>query len=67
MANPCHVFGSKHTIYFARDKIKCANVGGSINHMTFLNIRFSKLVSLPTSTIFVSRTCESVSYFVEFS
>ena len=22
MTNPCHVIGSKHTVYFARDKIK---------------------------------------------
>ena len=44
----------------ARDKIKGADVVVSINHVTFL-------IGLPTSTIFVSRTSESVSYLLEFS
>ena len=56
MANPYHVIGSK-----------CADVVESINHVTFLTNRFSRLISLPTSTIFVSGTSESVSYFLEFS
>ena len=67
MAYPCHVIGSKHTVYFARDKINGADVVGSINHVTLLTNRFSKLISLPTSTIFVLRTSESVFYFFEFS
>ena len=67
MANPCHVIGSKHTVYFAWDKIKGVDVVRSINHVTFLTNRFSKLISLPTTTIFVSGTSESVSYFLEFS
>ena len=67
IANPCHVIGSKHTVYCARDKIKGADVVGCINHVTFLTNRFSRLMSLPMSTIFVSGTSESVSYFLEFS
>ena len=59
--------GSKHTIYFALDKIKGADIVQSINHMTFLTNRFLRLISLPISTIFVFRTSESVSYFLEFS
>ena len=65
--NPCYVISFKHTFYFARDKIKCADVVESINHVTFLTNRFLRLISLPTSTVFVSRTSESVSYFLEFS
>ena len=38
----------------ARDKIKVADVFECINHVTFLTNRFSRLVSLPTSVIFVS-------------
>ena len=67
MANPCHVIVSKHTVYFAWDKIKGADVVRSINHETFLTNRFSKLISLLTSTIFVSVISESVSYFLEYS
>ena len=67
IVNPCHLIGSKHTVYFARDKIKGADVVGSINHVTLLTNRFLKLISLPTSNIFVSGTNESVSYFLEFS
>ena len=59
--------GSKHTVDFARDKIMGADVVGSINPVTFLANRFSKLISLWTSTIFISGTNESVSYFQEFS
>ena len=40
----------------ARDKIKVADVVVSTNHMTFLTNRFPRLISLPTSAIFVSRT-----------
>ena len=64
---PCHVVGSKHTVKFAWDKIKCTDIVDIINHVTFLTNRFSRLISLPTSTIFVSETSESVSYFLEFS
>ena len=67
MINLCHVVGSKHTVYFVLDKIKGADVVGSINHLTFLTNRFSRLISLPTSTIFVSGTSKSVSYFPDFS
>ena len=49
-----------------RDKIKGADVVVSTNHLIFLTNRFSKLISLPTST-FVSRTSESVCYFPELS
>ena len=65
--NPCHVVGYKHTVYFARNKIKGADVVGSINHVTFLTNRFPKVISLPLSTIFVSGTSESVSCFLECS
>ena len=51
----------------ARDKIHGADVIGSINHVIFLINRFSRLVSLPTSAIFVLGTRESVSHFLEFS
>ena len=67
MVNPSHVIGSKHTVYFARDKIKSVDVVGSINHVTFMTNKFPKLISLPISTIFVSGASESVSYFLEFS
>ena len=40
----------------AQGKIKVADVVVSANHMTFLTNRFSRLISLPTSTIFVSGT-----------
>ena len=63
----CHVIGSKRIVYFARDKIKGVDIVGSINHVTSLTNRFPKLINLPTSTIFVSETSESVSYFQEFS
>ena len=67
IANPCHVISSKHTVYFACNKTKGADIVGSINHMTSLTNRFLKLISLPTSTIFVSGISESVSYFLKFS
>ena len=67
IANPCHVVGSKHTVYFAYNKIKGADVVESTNHVTFLTNGFSRRISLPTSTIFVSGTSESVSCFVELS
>ena len=41
MVNPCHVIGSKHTVYFAWYKIKGADVGGSIKHVTLLINRFT--------------------------
>ena len=66
IVKPCHVIGSKNTVYFAQDKIKGADVVGSINLVTFLTNRFPKLISLPTSTIFVSGTSESGSYFRNF-
>ena len=37
----------------ARDKIKVADVVEITNHVTFLTNRFLRLISLPTSTIFV--------------
>ena len=40
----------------ARDKIKIADVVMNTNHVTFLTIRFPRLISLPTSAIFVSGT-----------
>ena len=40
----------------ARDKIRDADVIVSTNHVTFLTNRFLRLISLPTSTIFVSGT-----------
>ena len=43
MANPCHVIGSKHTVYFARDEINGADVVGSINNVIFLTNRFSNI------------------------
>ena len=67
IVKPCHVFGSKPTVYFAQDKIKGVDIVGSINHVTFLTNRFPKQISLLTSTIFVLGTGESVSYFLEFS
>ena len=39
-----------------RDKIKVADVVLSTNHVTFLTNRFPRLISLPTSTIFVLGT-----------
>ena len=50
-----------------RDKMKGANLVASINHVTFLTSRFSKLISLPTPAIVVLGTSESVFYFLEFS
>ena len=38
------------------DKIKVADVVVSTNHVTFLTNRFSRLISLLTSDIFVSET-----------
>ena len=38
------------------DKIKGADVIVSTNHVTFLTKRFSRLISLPTSIVFVSGT-----------
>ena len=46
MVNPCHVVGSKHTVYFARNKIKGADVVGSIHDVTSLTNRFPKLINL---------------------
>ena len=40
----------------ARDTIEDADIVVSTNHVTFLTNRFSRLISLPTSTIFVSGT-----------
>ena len=40
----------------AREKIKVADVVMSSNHVVFLANRFSRLISLPTSAIFVSGT-----------
>ena len=40
----------------ARSKIKGADVVVSTNHMIFLTNKFSRLISLPTSTIYVSGT-----------
>ena len=40
----------------ARDKIKGADIIVNTNHVTFMTNRFQKLISLPTSTIFVSGT-----------
>ena len=40
----------------ARDKIKVADVVVSTNHMTFLTNTSPRLISLPTSTIFISGT-----------
>ena len=40
----------------ARDKIKVANVVVSTNPVTFLINRFPRLISLPTSAIFVLGT-----------
>ena len=37
-------------------KIKVADVDVSTNHVTFLTTRFPRLISLPTSAIFVSGT-----------
>ena len=41
----------------ARDKIKVADVIVNTNYVTFLTNRFPRLISLSTSTIFVSGTC----------
>ena len=67
IVKPCDVIGSKHTAYFAQDKIKGPDVFRSINHVTSLTNRFPKLFNLPTSTIFVSGTSESESHFLGFS
>ena len=40
----------------ARDKIKVTNVVVSTNYVTFLTNMFPRLISLPTSAIFVSGT-----------
>ena len=40
----------------ARDKIKVTDVVVSTNHVTFLTNRFLRLISLPTSAIFVLGT-----------
>ena len=40
----------------ARDEIKGADVVVSTNHVTFLANRFPRLISLPTSAIFISGT-----------
>ena len=56
------MISSKHTVYYAQDKI----VAESVNHVTLLTNRYPKLISLPTSIIFVSGTSESVSIFYNF-
>ena len=43
IGNPCHAVGSKIVVV-------------STNHVTFLTNRFPRLISLPTSAIFVSGT-----------
>ena len=40
----------------ARDKIKVGDVVVSTHHVTFMANRFPRLISLPTSAIFVSGT-----------
>ena len=67
IVKPCHVIGSQHTVYFVRNKIKGAGVVGSINNVISLTNMFPKLISLLASTIFISRTSESVSHFLKFS
>ena len=42
IVKPCHMIGSKHTVYFAWDKIKGADIVGSTNGVTTLTNRFSK-------------------------
>ena len=49
-----------------RIKSKDADVVESINQVTFLTNRFSKLISLSTSTMFVLGMSESISNFLEF-
>ena len=49
IGNPCHAVAPN-----ARDKIKVADVVVSTNHVSFLTNRLPRLISLPTSTIFVS-------------
>ena len=61
MANPCQT-----RCLFCVWQNQRSNIVESINYVTFLNNRFLRLISLPTSTIFVSGTSESVSYFLEF-
>ena len=51
--NPCHVVGPKN-----RDKIEVADVVVSTNHVFFPANKFTRLISLPTSTIFVSGTSD---------
>ena len=41
----------------AQDKIKGVDIVVSTNHVTFLTNRLPRLISLPTSTIFISETC----------
>ena len=40
----------------AQDKVKVADLIVSTNHVTFLGNRLPRLISLPTSAIFVSGT-----------
>ena len=47
------------------DKIKVMDVVRSTNHVIFLINRFSRLISLPMSTIFVLGTSDSGSHFLE--
>ena len=57
---PCHVTGSKHKIYYARDKIKCADTVGDTRHGISLSNRFPKLINLPKpNNFFVSGPSES--------
>ena len=51
VGNPCHAVGSK-----CAGQNQSADVVVSTNHVTFLTNRFPRLISLPTSAIFVSGT-----------
>ena len=63
---PYQLLGCKRTIYFARNKIKGTDIVRSTNNVTSLTNRFPKLISLPTSTVFVSGKSESGFYFLDF-
>ena len=60
------MIGSKHIVYSARDKIIGTGIFGSTHHVTSMTNRLPKLISLPTSILFVSQTIESESYLPEF-
>ena len=51
VSNPCHAVGSK-----IAGQNQVADVVVSTNHVTFLTNRFTSLISLPMSALFVSRT-----------